>query len=99
MTIDKDTRASKPKEDPINFTELVLGFSSAALYYIGEANIEGKSVAEDNLALALQNLEIVELLANKTSGNLTPDESKMIADVIADLRKKYMDKLMQKDKK
>jgi hypothetical protein len=74
---------------PIDFTELVLGFSSTVLYYIGQTTVDGKKVAKLNLPLALQNLQIIELIKEKTKGNLNTDEERLLNEILTDLQKKY----------
>ena len=73
----------------VEFNGLILGFSSAALYYLGETKIEGKKAAEINLPLAKQNIDIIEMLKVKTLGNLNEDEAILLAQVIKDLRAKF----------
>ena len=82
---------SELNKDSVNFSELILGFASAALYYTGDAELEGKSSGEVNLVLAKQNIDIVRLLHEKTRGNLSADEKTMIESVLADLNVKYSD--------
>lgn len=72
-----------------SFSELILGFSSAALYYIGHGEIEGKKSSEVNLPLSLYNIKIIELLQKKTKGNLTEDEEMLVRQVLKDLKEKY----------
>ena len=84
-----DDSDNTSKTSTLDFNGLILGFSSAALHYIGHTAIEGKSVSETNLPLALQNLEIIELLRDKTKGNLTDEESQLVDEIIRDLRLKY----------
>mgnify|MGYP001170849424 CR=1 FL=1 len=79
----------KELESKVDFSGLILGFSSAALYYIGHSSIEGKKSGEINFPLALQNIEIVELLKEKTAGNLSQEESRLIEEVLGDLKQKY----------
>lgn len=74
---------------PVNFSELILGFASAALYYTGDSAIEGKGKGEINLPLAKHNIDIVNLLHQKTKGNLSEEEGKLIDEIIVDLREKY----------
>ena len=73
----------------VDFSELIFGFSSAALYYMGQGTVDGKRVGSNNLPLAKQNIEIISMLAEKTKGNLSAKESALIAQVLADLRQKY----------
>ncbi|MBI2602530.1 MAG: DUF1844 domain-containing protein [Deltaproteobacteria bacterium] len=80
------------RDDPmtdVDFSGLILGFSSAALYYIGESDVEGKKVGEKNIPLAKQNIRIVEMLKDKTKGNLTKDEQDLVDSVLKDLHFKY----------
>ncbi len=99
------TETSSPKiskniSDLIDLSQLILGFSSAALLYLNEkpADKTGKNpgdVAESastlhtNLALAKYNIDIIELIQKKSNGNLTPDEDHLIKQVLTDLRLKY----------
>ena len=76
----------------VDFSGLVFGFSSAALHYLGESAIEGKSPSSANLILAQQNIDILLILRDKTKNNLTPDESKLLTQVIADLQTKFIEK-------
>lgn len=79
-------------EDPmtdVDFSGLILGFSSAALYYIGAAELEGKAIPEKNLPLAKQNIRIVEMLSDKTKGNLSEEEKTLLDQVLKDLRMKF----------
>lgn len=71
----------------VDFSGLILSFCSAALSYMGF----GPEQVTRNLLLARQNIEIIELLAKKTQGNLTPEEDKLCQEVLHDLRLKYVD--------
>lgn len=74
----------------IDFAQLVLGFSSAALHYMGQLELEGHK-DDKNLPLAKQNIDIIEILQEKTKGNLTPEESRMMTAILQDLRLKYVE--------
>lgn len=72
-------------------SELLLGFSSAALHYMG-AGQDGqprKDAKETNLGLARQNIDIIRLLQEKTRGNVTAEEEKLFETVLTDLMLKY----------
>lgn len=73
----------------IDFAGLVLGFSSAALYYMGENPGGDEAPVEKNLELAKQNIDIIDLLKTKTAGNLNDDEDKLITQLVTDLKLKY----------
>jgi hypothetical protein len=76
---------------PCDFCTLVLSFASAALYYMGLAPLEGRAKPEKNLVLAKQNIDILDLLHEKTKGNLTEDETKLVEQVTGDLHLKYLE--------
>ncbi len=82
-------RKANTEWSTVDFGGLILGFSSAALYYMGHDAIEGKKNPGINLPLAEQNIAIVQLLQKKTEGNLTVEESDLLRRVLADLQEKY----------
>lgn len=74
-------------EPTVDFSGLILGFCSAALSYLGyDGNPSGK-----NLTLARQNIDIIEMLQLKSKGNLTPEEDRLIIEVLRDLRLKFVE--------
>lgn len=85
-----DNKQSHPDQEAtqLDFTGLVLGFCSAALTYMG-VSVGGETTAPKNLPLAKQNIEIIELLQQKTKGNLTAEEVKLLEHVLIDLRLRY----------
>ena len=77
--------------EDVDFKQLILGFSSAALHYLGQSQLDTK--VEKNLPLARHNIGIIELLRDKTKGNLTKEESTMIETVLKDLHIQYVDEV------
>ena len=76
-----------PAVGQVDFSGLVLGFCSAALSYMGY----GEEKTHKNLLLARQNIDILDVLAQKTSGNLTADEDRLLKEVLRDLKLKYVE--------
>ncbi len=79
------------EQSGFDFSSLILGLSSAALSYLGISTEEGQPSPAKNLDLAAQNIEIISMLKEKTSGNLTLEEAKLIDGVLSDLRMKYVE--------
>lgn len=77
--------------DEVDFSGLILGFSSAALYYMGEQAVEGKSLGQKNLPLARQNINIIAMLREKTRGNLNPEEQRLLEQVVSDLQLRFLE--------
>ncbi len=44
-----------------------------------------------NLALARQNIDILEILQKKTRGNLTPEEEPMLESLLAETRLRFVE--------
>ncbi len=86
MTLDaKISRDLQP-----TFSQLVLGLSTAALHYLGEKPLDETQPLPVNLSLAKHNIDLIELLSAKTQGNLDEEESRLIREVLTDLRMKYV---------
>jgi hypothetical protein len=74
-------------ENKLDFNAFVLSLGSSAIINLGEAPdpTSGEKAAPD-FALAQQSIDLLALLQEKTRGNLTPDESKFIEQMLYDLR-------------
>lgn len=75
----------------VDFSGLILGFSSAALYYMGECPVEGRPAVPKNLPLARQNIDIMLMLRDKTKGNLSSEEERLLGQLLADLQLKIVE--------
>ena len=72
----------------IDFVTYVLSLSSTCMVQLGEiAGPDGQGI---DLAGARQSLEVLELLEEKTRGNLTAEEERVLAHVTEDLRHRYL---------
>ncbi len=73
---------------PVNLSQLILGFSSAALHHLVEQQADQQS--KQRLSLARHNIAILDLLMDKTKGNLDKEEEKLLQEVLTDLKMKYV---------
>lgn len=76
----------------IDFATFILSLSHSALMHLGEAPDPETNRVEANLPLAKQNIDILGLLEEKTKGNLTGDEERLLAQVLFDLRMRYVER-------
>jgi hypothetical protein len=84
-----DTARPAPRVD---FSMLVQSIAFSALHYLGlMAEPEGGGTAEPDIPLARHNIEILEMLEEKTRGNLTPDEAKLIATLLYEVRMHFVE--------
>ena len=78
---------------PIDFYTFVLSLGSSAFMYLGDApHPETGEPVPANLPLAKQTIDLLDMLAEKTRGNLTPEEEKFMENLLTDLRLRYVSK-------
>jgi len=74
----------------INFTSFLLSISTSALIQLGEIPDPATKQGVKELPLAKQTIDLIGMLKEKTKGNLTPEEEKLIEYVLYDLRMRYV---------
>jgi hypothetical protein len=75
----------------INFATFVLSLSHSAYMHLGDAPnpIDGR--VEKNLAMARQTIDLLTLLEEKTQGNLTGEEERVLEQALYELRLRYVE--------
>jgi hypothetical protein len=74
----------------VNFTNFVLSLSTSALFHFGDfAESEG-AAPQKNLPAAKQTIDILDMLNEKTKGNLDKNESSLIQGVLYELKMRYV---------
>jgi hypothetical protein len=80
---------SLPKVD---FSSFVISLGTSALYHMGMVpDPETGSPAKPNLPVARQTIDTVEMLQEKTQGNLTESEAALIKNLLTELRMRYVE--------
>ncbi len=75
---------------PVNFTNFVISLSTSALFQFGDfPEYEGGKAAK-NLPAAKQTIDILDMLNEKTKGNLDQNEATLIKDVLYELKMRYV---------
>ena len=83
-------RNDSPILPEVTFSTFVLSLASSALVHLGEGpNPETGSTAR-NEALARNAIDVLTMLDDKTRNGLTPEESKLMRDVLYELRMKFV---------
>ena len=81
------------QEEPlleIDFIHFIFSLSTSALIQLGEIEDPFTQKLVKNLPLAKQTIDLIGMLQEKTKGNLTPEEEKVMDYVLYDLRMKYV---------
>jgi hypothetical protein len=90
-----------PKEEPpkerartqlpeVNFSTFVLSLSSSVLVHLGEMADPNTGAQKKDLAMAKQTIDILGMFEEKTRGNLNPDEENLLANILYDIRMRYI---------
>lgn len=87
-----DARAKGGPDLPaIDFTTLILSLSHSALMHLGDAPDPASGGLNVSLPLARQSIELIAMLQEKTRGNLSGDEERMLSQALFDLRMRYVE--------
>ena len=89
------TSAEPPKTEPprslppADLATLVLSLGSSAIMYLGESG-DGKQ-PERNLPMAKHVIDLLTVLEDKTKGNLSGDEERLLSQAVTDLRLRFVE--------
>lgn len=75
----------------IDFTTFVLSVSSAAFMGLGIAPHPSSGKTEIDIMLAKQNIDLLELLKEKTANNLTAEEQKLLDNLLLETRVRFVE--------
>lgn len=75
----------------VDFSTFILSLSHSALMHLGEAPDPETGQIGKNLALARQTIDLIAVLEEKTKGNLTGDEERLIGQILFDLRMRFVE--------
>ena len=77
----------------LDFTTFVMGVIGSAFVHLGDAPDPDASGddAEPNLMIAKQDIDLLALLQEKTKGNLTGEEERVLNQGLYDLRMRYVE--------
>jgi hypothetical protein len=74
----------------VSFSSFILSLSTSALVHLGEVPDPVSQKIDKHLPLAKQTIDLLGMLMEKTKGNLSGDEEKMMEHLLADLRWRYV---------
>jgi len=84
--------ANDAKVPQLDFNAFVLSLGSSALIHLGLApDPVSREKQPANLALAQQSIDLLALLQEKTRGNLSDDEARLLESLLFDLRMRFVE--------
>ncbi|HPD55901.1 MAG TPA: DUF1844 domain-containing protein [Smithellaceae bacterium] len=75
---------------PVNFANFVLSLSTSALYHFGDFPDPEGGKSEKNLPAVKQTIDILDMLREKTKGNLDENENQLIEGVLYELKMRFV---------
>ena len=78
---------------PMDFSTFIMSLGSSAMVNLGivQAPEDEEGTYPVDLAAAKQMIEILDILRDKTKGNLTASEDKLLTSLLYDLRVAFVD--------
>lgn len=73
---------------PIDFSTFIVSLRTSAMLHLGSGR-DAKAESID-LALARQEIDLLGILEEKTRGNLTGEEERLLSQILFDLRTRYI---------
>ena len=79
------------------FMQLVMSFQAAAWQQLGKVASPFSGKVERDLAMAKNTIDMLGMLQEKTKGNLTEDEKRVLEHALYELRLNYVDESKKSD--
>jgi hypothetical protein len=92
----EDKQGEGPGEEkmsPPDFSSFVFSISTTVLMDLGEIEHPIEKEKKVNLTMAKHSIDVLDMLKDKTKGNLTEQESALIENIVADLKLRYCNKV------
>ena len=80
------------KEEQL-FAQLLYIFHSSGMQGLGKVLNPVTNKIERNLEQAKQSIDMLEMLRDKTKGNLSPESERLLSQFLSDLRLNYVDEV------
>jgi hypothetical protein len=85
------------EKNPMLFSALVIMLHSAAMQQLGKIKHPATGKIERHLPAAQDTIDILDMLKEKTKGNLSPDEDRLLTQLLAELKLNYVDEAGKPD--
>ena len=88
----EDPEAADDAIAKMDFSTFAISLGTSALYHMGVVEgPEGEGPPQKNLPLARQAIDTLEMLAEKTQGNLDAQEEKLLESLLYELRMRFVE--------
>ncbi|MDE0298060.1 MAG: DUF1844 domain-containing protein [Candidatus Poribacteria bacterium] len=90
MAESESVQTDKPQLPPVNFTSLISEFALAASAHLGQLRTSETEEITIDLGMARRMIDTIELLKEKSQGNLTESEGEFLESTLYNLRMVYV---------
>ena len=90
---EKDKQEEEKPRGPLpegNFAALISMLATQALFALGLLQVKGQEERKPDLELAKYNIDMLQVLEEKTKGNLTEEEEAVLSNTLNELRMGYV---------
>jgi sRNA-binding protein len=87
---DTADRRPPPQFPEINFPTFIASLNASALLQLGAIEDPTTGTKNKNLPMAKQTIDILSMLQEKTTGNLSQEEENLLKNILYDLRLMYV---------
>ena len=84
--------AEPDSQESLNFASFMLSLATTGMVHLGEIPEPTTGQKLENLEAARQMIDILDILKEKTAGNLSPEESQLMESLLYELRMKFLSK-------
>lgn len=93
FTLGETTEPEDSEHVPkMDFSTFAISLGTSALYHMGVVKgPDGNDPPQKNLPLARQTIDTLEMLAEKTRGNLDDQETKLMESLLYELRMRFIE--------
>lgn len=88
---------SDPDKNSWLFSQLVIIFHTAAMQHLGKLKNPLTDKVERNLPQAQSAIDMLDMLKERTKGNLTADEDRLLSTILQELKLNYLDEMNKPD--
>ncbi|MFZ5775646.1 MAG: DUF1844 domain-containing protein [Thermodesulfobacteriota bacterium] len=87
----KDCPGGRPCVMPeVTFTTFIMSLNTSALYHLGEIKDPATGQTGTDLVLAKHAIDTLQLIKEKTKGNLLDKEQELLDNMLTDLKLRYV---------
>lgn len=89
-TADREKKHPEMVSPEVDFLGFILSLSTTAMYHFGDIPDPYTQKSEKNLAAAKQTIDILDMIREKTRGNLDEQEKELLEEALYELRMRFI---------